>query len=278
MSLTRKSQSHLSSAHISLFCSVLTTRSRYRILAQSHRYDAIPNCVSWRRAEKPGSWVWPGFNACSLHITPTFPAGEGTASAMESAPCWWVCWLLWTSVQEIGPVVHDGASFLAKACERRVQSTRPILRRRGFPRASFHQEEVPFVLGVFPSIKQRVCFRVHTLQERVLCWIKPLTTSLELATFADLTRGKAELLAENALLRNQLIILLRQMKRPVYRKTDRLLLVVLARMVRTWKQVLFLVQEDDAASASIVSSSACSGSRNPRRTRESQGSRLRQSP
>src|SRR5215467_13975129 len=43
-----------------------------------------------------------------------------------------------------------------------------------------------------------------------------------------MTRGKAELLAENALLRQQLIILCRQVKRPVYKKTDRLLLVLLA--------------------------------------------------
>jgi putative transposase len=63
-------------------------------------------------------------------------------------------------------------------------------------------------------------------------------------TFADLTRGKAELLAENALLRHQLIILRRQIKRPVYRKTDRVLLVFLSRMVRAWKQALFIVQPE----------------------------------
>ena len=57
-----------------------------------------------------------------------------------------------------------------------------------------------------------------------------------------LLRGKSELIAENALLRQQLTILHRQIKRPVYKKTDRLLLVLLARMVRTWKQALFLVQ------------------------------------
>ena len=65
-----------------------------------------------------------------------------------------------------------------------------------------------------------------------------------LDTLVDLTRGKSELLAENALLRQQLIILRRQVKRPTYRKTDRLLLVLLARMVRTWKQALFLVQPE----------------------------------
>ena len=65
-----------------------------------------------------------------------------------------------------------------------------------------------------------------------------------LGTLADMTRGKSELLAENALLRHQLIILRRQVKHPVYLKTDRFLLVVLARMVRTWKQALFLVQPE----------------------------------
>src|SRR5260370_25225520 len=112
------------------------------------------------------------------------------------------------------------------------------------PRADFHEEEVLSVLYVCSSIKQRVCFRLHAFQERVLWWIKPLTTPLVLGTFADLTRGKAELLAENALLRHQLIILRRQVKRPVCRKTDRLLLVLLARMVQTWKQALFLIQPE----------------------------------
>ena len=97
---------------------------------------------------------------------------------------------------------------------------------------------------VFLLVKQHICFRLPALQERVLRWLKPPTTSLALGTFADLTRGKAELLAENALLRQQLIILRRQVKRPVCRKTDRLLLVHLARMVRTWRQALFLVQPE----------------------------------
>jgi putative transposase len=60
----------------------------------------------------------------------------------------------------------------------------------------------------------------------------------------DLTRGKAELVAENALLRQQLILLRRQIKRPRYTKTDRLLLVLLARVTRTWRQALFIVQPE----------------------------------
>jgi hypothetical protein len=65
-----------------------------------------------------------------------------------------------------------------------------------------------------------------------------------LLTLTDLTRSKSELVAENALLRQQLIILRRQVKRPACTKTDRMLLVLLARMVRTWKQALFIVQPE----------------------------------
>jgi putative transposase len=74
--------------------------------------------------------------------------------------------------------------------------------------------------------------------------MKPPLTSLVLGTLADITRSKAELLAENALLRQQLIILSREGKRPACRKTDRLLLVLLARMSRFWKEALFLVQPE----------------------------------
>jgi transposase InsO family protein len=61
---------------------------------------------------------------------------------------------------------------------------------------------------------------------------------------ADLGRSKSELMAENALLRQQLIILRRQVKRPACSKTDRVLIVLLARVVRTWKQALFIVQPE----------------------------------
>jgi hypothetical protein len=104
--------------------------------------------------------------------------------------------------------------------------------------------EVQLAFRLVITVKQRVCLSLHALRKRVLCWVKPPTTSLVFGTLADLTREKAELIAENALLREQLIILHRQIKRPVYRKIDRMLLVLLARMVRTWKQALFIVQPE----------------------------------
>ena len=94
------------------------------------------------------------------------------------------------------------------------------------------------------TIEQRVCLSFHALQKRFLGWVKPPTTSIVLGTLTDLLRGKSELIAENALLRQQLTILHRQIKRPLYKKTDRLPLVLLARMVRTWKQALSLLQPE----------------------------------
>src|SRR5207245_1193545 len=50
------------------------------------------------------------------------------------------------------------------------------------------------------------------LRTRFVHWTTPLTSSLPLGTFADLARSKSELMAENALLRQQLIILIRVVK------------------------------------------------------------------
>ena len=85
---------------------------------------------------------------------------------------------------------------------------------------------------------------MDALSSRITRWTKPLRTSLPLATLTDLGKSKSELIAENALLRQQLIVLRRQVKRPAVIKTDRMLLVLLARLVRTWQQTLFIVQPD----------------------------------
>jgi hypothetical protein len=79
-----------------------------------------------------------------------------------------------------------------------------------------------------------ICFQ--SFHHHLVDWTKPSNTSLVLGTIANLSRSKSELVAENALLRQQLIILSRQVKRPTCAKTDRMLLVLLARMVQAWKQ------------------------------------------
>jgi putative transposase len=100
------------------------------------------------------------------------------------------------------------------------------------------------VSRVFISIKHLIYSCLHMLQHDFLCWTKPLNTPLLLGVLADLAREKSELVAENALLRHQLIILRRQVKRPACRKSDRFRLVLLARMIGTWKQALFIVQPE----------------------------------
>jgi putative transposase len=82
------------------------------------------------------------------------------------------------------------------------------------------------------------------LSSRFALCTKPLTSSLPLGSLADLGRSKSQLIAENALLRQQLIILSRQVKRPACTKADRTLLVLLARLVHTWQQALFIVRPD----------------------------------
>src|SRR5260370_19765756 len=99
--------------------------------------------------------------------------------------------------------------------------------------------EASAVSRILHHVKRLAYCYFHLLQQRLLNWTKPLHASLLLGTVMDLSRGKAELLAENALLRQQLIVLRRQIKRPTSTTTDRLLLVLLARAVRTWRQALY---------------------------------------
>jgi putative transposase len=85
-------------------------------------------------------------------------------------------------------------------------------------------------------------FCLDVLHPHFVRWMKPLAPSLPLGTLTDLGKSKPQLIAENAFLRKPLIVLSRQVKRPVYNKAYRMLLVLLARLVRTWKQALFIVQ------------------------------------
>jgi putative transposase len=55
-------------------------------------------------------------------------------------------------------------------------------------------------------------------------------------------RSKPELVAENALLRQQVIVLVRSTRRPRISRSDRALLVLLASRVRAWRQALLIVQ------------------------------------
>lgn len=73
---------------------------------------------------------------------------------------------------------------------------------------------------------------------------KPANHSLLSGAATDLVRSKHELVVENALLRQQLIVLRRQVKRPQLTSRDRALLVLLASRLQTWRNALFIVKPD----------------------------------
>jgi len=108
-------------------------------------------------------------------------------------------------------------------------------------RCVFLKEQLIVILS---RLKRLVGTSLDVLRIRFIDLTKPLSSSLPLGTLADLGRSKSELIAENTLLRQQLIMLQRQVKRPVCTKADRILLVLLARVVRAWKQALLIVQPE----------------------------------
>jgi len=73
---------------------------------------------------------------------------------------------------------------------------------------------------------------------------KPNNERLAVGVAFDLTHSKSELMAENALLRQQLIVLKRQVKRPQLTQHDRLRLVFLTSLVQRWKEALIIVKPD----------------------------------
>ena len=144
-----------------------------------------------------------------------------------------LCWLLGTSVLKIGILSTIEQASLPKNVRYEYNQRGPCccyslatclsLRRGSISALCLHLNQAK---GIFQLSRDPSTFFAVE---------KPRTTSLLLGIFADMTRGTSELLAENALLRRQLVILRRHIKRPVYKKRDRLLLVLLARMVRTRK-------------------------------------------
>jgi putative transposase len=100
------------------------------------------------------------------------------------------------------------------------------------------------VHGILIFIMRLTSMSFQSLHRCFIDLTKPSNTTLIVGTMTDLARSKSELVAENALLRQQLIILRRQVKRPACTKTDRMILVLLARASRVWKQALFIAQPE----------------------------------
>ena len=85
---------------------------------------------------------------------------------------------------------------------------------------------------------------LHWLHEHIKFWTKPATSVLTIGALLDLTRSRTDLVIENALLRQQLIILKRQLKRPQLTNPERFRLVFLSHFTKFWKQALHIVQPE----------------------------------
>ncbi len=82
------------------------------------------------------------------------------------------------------------------------------------------------------------------IHQKFIIWTKPATNLPLPGVVLDLTKSKPALLAENALLRQQLLVLNRQLKQPKFNPKDRFVLVILASLVSNWKQVLLILKPD----------------------------------
>lgn len=88
-----------------------------------------------------------------------------------------------------------------------------------------------------------VAKRILTMMgERLRQWTQPMQETLIGGAVSDMAQSKHALIAENALLRQQVIVLKRQVKQPGLKNRDRLLLVFLASKVRAWRQTLLLIK------------------------------------
>ncbi len=97
----------------------------------------------------------------------------------------------------------------------------------------------------FPEfLTQAIMWLSQCLTGRLRVWIKPITETLVLGAVNDLTRSRRELLLKNALLRQQLLVVNRQVKRPKLSARDRLVIVGLASRLVTWKNALLIVKPE----------------------------------
>ena len=98
--------------------------------------------------------------------------------------------------------------------------------------------------SLWSALKHRGLAILQRVRDQVRAWTKPVARTAGVGVASDLLRSKAELVLENALLRQQLTVLDRQVKRPTFSWKDRWLMVLLASKLPTWREALLIVQPD----------------------------------
>ncbi len=100
------------------------------------------------------------------------------------------------------------------------------------------------MLNLLNRLSPFVNHLLATFERAFLRLTQPSRQSLALSIAYDLPRSKSQLIAENALLRQQLIVLYRQIKKSRFTPSDRLWLVLLAGRVQQWKDTLLILKPD----------------------------------
>ena len=85
---------------------------------------------------------------------------------------------------------------------------------------------------------------IRRVKKHLKQWTKPTTVKIAAGAIADLPRKRTDLVFENAFLRQQVIVLNRQVKLPQLTEGDRLRLVFLARFTQFWQPALHIIQPD----------------------------------
>jgi hypothetical protein len=100
------------------------------------------------------------------------------------------------------------------------------------------------------SIRHRAEAGLRATRRGLARWTRPATShSLVLGSTADLMPSKSALMAEDALLRQQLSVLTRTAKRPRLSRADRASLVLLASRARAWRQTVLIVRPETLVGA-----------------------------
>jgi hypothetical protein len=93
---------------------------------------------------------------------------------------------------------------------------------------------------VFSTLANRVRAALSRLVAKAKTMVREVTRPWPLVAgvLRDVTLTRADLIAENALLRQQLIVASRKVKRPIFRAHERGLLVLLSRVVHGWRDAV----------------------------------------
>ena len=98
---------------------------------------------------------------------------------------------------------------------------------------------------MFDRVVARLRAIMGVAHARIRRWTRPSTRPV-MGFVLDHFRSPKDLIRENPLLRKQLEVACRRIRRPPLKRTDRAVLVLLARFAPTWRQVVLLEGRDCA--------------------------------